>query len=73
MAKALIAADLRNQSRGELNKLLRDLKEEHFNLRFQAATNQLEKPARVKEVRRTIARIKTIQTARARDAASAQA
>ena len=57
----------------QLATQLSDLKREQFNLRFQSATNQLEKPARVKEVRRTIARIKTIQTARARDAASAQA
>jgi hypothetical protein len=35
-----------------------------FNLRFQAATGQLERPARVREVRRTIARIKTLQTQR---------
>ena len=57
----------------QLATQLGELKREQFNLRFQSATNQLEKPARVKEVRRTIARIKTIQTARARDAASAQA
>ena len=53
--------------------LVADWKREQFNLRFQSATNQLEKPSRVKVVRRTIARIKTIQTTRARDAASAQA
>ena len=57
----------------QLSTQLSDLKREAFNLRFQSATNQLEKPSRVKEVRRTIARIKTIQTTRARDAASAQA
>jgi large subunit ribosomal protein L29 len=45
---------------------LAELKREQFNLRFQAATNQLEKPSRVREVRRTIARIKTLQTERAR-------
>ena len=50
---------------------LSELKREQFNLRFQAATNQLEKPSRVREVRRTIARIKTLQTARASDAAKA--
>ena len=50
---------------------LADLKREAFNLRFQSATNQLEKPSRVKEVRRTIARIKTIQTQRARASAEA--
>ena len=46
------------------------LKKEQFNLRFQAATNQLEGPARVKEVRRQIARIKTLQSERAKSAQS---
>ncbi len=50
---------------------LGELKREQFNLRFQSATNQLEKPSRVREVRRTIARIKTLQVARSRDAAKA--
>ena len=44
---------------------LGELKREQFNLRFQAATNQLEKPSRVREVRKDIARIKTAQAARA--------
>jgi large subunit ribosomal protein L29 len=48
---------------------LGELKREQFNLRFQSATNQLEKPSRVREVRRAIARIKTQQTARAAKAA----
>ncbi len=65
--------DLTVKTDDQLATQLGDLKREQFNLRFQSATNQLEKPSRVKEVRRTIARIKTIQTARARDAASAQA
>jgi large subunit ribosomal protein L29 len=55
----------------QLATQLSELKREAFNLRFQAATNQLEKPSRVKEVRRTIARIKTIQTERARASAEA--
>ena len=55
----------------QLATQLSELKREAFNLRFQAATNQLEKPSRVKEVRRTIARIKTIQTQRARASAEA--
>ncbi|MGK2922715.1 MAG: 50S ribosomal protein L29 [Methyloceanibacter sp.] len=55
----------------QLTTELADLKREAFNLRFQSATNQLEKPSRVKEVRRTIARIKTIQTQRARASAEA--
>jgi large subunit ribosomal protein L29 len=55
----------------QLATQLSDLKREQFNLRFQAATNQLEKPSRVREVRRTIARIKTLQSDRARAAAKA--
>ncbi len=60
--------DLTPKSDDELSTQLGELKREAFNLRFQAATNQLEKSSRVKEVRRTIARIKTLQTARAADA-----
>ena len=51
---------------------LGELKREQFNLRFQSATNQLEKPSRVREVRRTIARIKTLQNQRARAAETAK-
>jgi len=54
----------------QLQQQLLDLKREQFNLRFQAATNQLEKPSRVREVRRTIARIRTVQNERARVAAA---
>ena len=50
----------------QLQTQLAELKREQFNLRFQSATNQLEKPSRVREVRRTIARIKTLQNQRAR-------
>ena len=50
----------------QLQTQLGDLKREQFNLRFQSATNQLEKPSRVREVRRTIARIQTLQNERAR-------
>jgi large subunit ribosomal protein L29 len=56
----------------QLQQQLADLKREQFNLRFQSATNQLEKPSRVREVRRTIARIKTLQNQRTRANASAQ-
>ena len=52
----------------QLQTQLAELKREQFNLRFQSATNQLEKPSRVREVRRTIARIKTLQHQRARAA-----
>ena len=54
------------QTDDQLQTQLLDLKREQFNLRFQAATNQLEKPSRVREVRRTIARIRTLQNHRAR-------
>jgi large subunit ribosomal protein L29 len=60
--------DLKIRTDDQLNEQLGDLKREQFNLRFQAATNQLEKPSRVREVRRTIAQIKTLQTERARAA-----
>ena len=57
--------DLKAASDDQLLQQLSELKREQFNLRFQSATNQLEKPSRVREVRRTIARIKTLQTQRA--------
>ena len=60
--------DLRTKSDDQLSGELADLKREQFNLRFQAATNQLERPARIKEVRRDIARIKTLQTERSQSA-----
>jgi large subunit ribosomal protein L29 len=58
--------DLKVRTDDELSTQLGELKREQFNLRFQAATNQLEKASRVREVRRTIARIKTLQNERAR-------
>jgi len=64
-----IVADLRTKTDDQMADQLGQLKREAFNLRFQAATSQLEKPARVKEVRRDIARIKTLQSERARSAA----
>ena len=63
--------DLIGKSDDQLTDELAELKREQFNLRFQAATNQMEKPARVREVRRSIARIKTLQGERARAAAQA--
>ncbi len=60
--------DLRAKTDDQLSTDLGDLKREAFNLRFQAATNQLERPARIKEVRRDIARIKTLQTERSQSA-----
>ena len=62
-------ADLKTKSDDELSTELNNLKREQFNLRFQAATNQLEKPNRVREVRRSIAQIKTLQSERSRSAA----
>ena len=56
--------DLSVKTDDQLSQQLSELKREQFNLRFQAATNQLEKPSRVKEVRRTIARIRTLQNQR---------
>ena len=61
--------DLRTRTDDQLNDQLVELKREQFNLRFQSATNQLERPARIKEVRRAIAQIKTLQTERTRSAA----
>ena len=66
MAKTKI--DFQGSSDDQLSEQLGQLKREQFNLRFQAATNQLEKPSRVREVRKDIARIKTAQAARAASA-----
>ncbi|RYE68625.1 MAG: 50S ribosomal protein L29 [Rhizobiaceae bacterium] len=63
------ATDLRAKTEDQLGEELGNLKREAFNLRFQAATSQLEKSSRVKEVRRDIARIKTLQNERSRSAA----
>ena len=60
--------DLRVKSDDQLSADLAELKREQFNLRFQGATNQLASPARIKEVRRDIARIKTLQTERSQSA-----
>ena len=60
------ADDLRAKTDDQLETQLGELKREQFNLRFQAATNQLERPARIREVRRDIARIQTLQGERAR-------
>jgi large subunit ribosomal protein L29 len=55
------ATDIRALSADQITDELLKLKKEQFNLRFQDATGQLEKTARVRQVRRDIARIKTIQ------------
>ncbi len=54
------ASDLRAQTKDQLNDQLVQLKKEQFNLRFQKATGQLESTARVRQVRRDIARILTV-------------
>lgn len=53
--------DIRNMSVDEMNQKVSSLKEELFNLRFQLATGQLDNPMRIREVKKTIARIKTVQ------------
>ena len=58
--------DLRAKTDDQLDAQLGELKREQFNLRFQSATNQLERPARIREVRRDIAHIHTLQCERAR-------
>ena len=63
--------DFKMKTDDQLVEQLADLKREQFNLRFQAATNQMEKPARVREVRRAIARINTLQGERSRAATQA--
>lgn len=60
------ASDVRTKSDDELKDQVLDLRKEAFNLRFQAASGQLENTARVRQVSREIARIKTIQTERKR-------
>ena len=62
--------ELKSRSDADLANDLQALKREQLNLRFQAATQQLEKPSRESEVRRGIARIQTEQNARAKAQAS---
>jgi len=59
------ASELVGKTKDELVTDLHDLKKEQFNLRFQRATGQLENTARMRQVRRDIARIKTVQRASA--------
>ncbi|NYZ13995.1 50S ribosomal protein L29 [Azospirillum sp. RWY-5-1] len=66
------AEDVRAKSDDELNDQLLQLKKEQFNLRFQRASGQLENTARVRTVRRDIARIKTILGERVRSSAAAK-
>ena len=58
------ATEIRELSAAELDTKLADLKEELFNLRFQMATGQCENPMKIRDVKKSIARIKTIQRER---------
>ena len=71
MAKAAKTSDVRTKSDDELKEQLIDLRKEAFNLRFQASSGQLENTARVRAVRREIARIKTVLNERRRAGAAA--
>jgi large subunit ribosomal protein L29 len=71
MAKGMKPADLRTNSEDELKEQLIGLRKESFNLRFQAASGQLENTARCRQVTRGIARIKTILGERENVAAKA--
>ena len=64
MAKGLTAVDLRSATEEELDTRLADAKIELFNLRFQAATGQLESHGRLRAVRKEIARIYTVKRER---------
>ena len=64
------AEDLRTKTVDELNDELNGLAKEAFNLRFQKASGQLENTARVRAVRRDMARVKTVLNQKAQEAAS---
>lgn len=64
MAKGLTAEELRTEPEQELASKLKEAKEELFNLRFQAATGQLESHGRLRAVKREIARIYTVMRER---------
>ena len=68
---AIAIEDLRAKTDDQLAAELTELKREQYNLRFQAATNQLDTPSEIRRVRRTIAQIKTLQNERAAAAAKA--
>jgi len=68
MAKQTKPSDIRAKTPDELSTMLLDLRKEQFNLRFQRATGQQEGTGRVRECRREIARVKTIQAEKVRSA-----
>ncbi|MDA8248235.1 MAG: 50S ribosomal protein L29 [Rhodospirillales bacterium] len=69
MAKGTKISDIRIRTADELTTMLLDLRKEQFNLRFQRATGQLEGVGRVRQVRRDIARVKTIMAEKLRSVA----
>ena len=68
MKSSKYVEDLKNKSEAELAQELVAAKKELFNLRFQNATNQLDNTARIKEVRKNIARIQTVITMKQKEA-----
>ena len=68
MKSAKYLEELRSKSASELNEELVSAKKELFNLRFQNATNQLDNTARIKDVRRNIARIQTVIAEQSKEA-----
>lgn len=60
MAKAKETTDFRNLTKDELNLKVESLKTDLYNLRYQATAGRIEKPHRIKQIRKTIARINTI-------------
>lgn len=60
MVKQMKASEIREKNQVELQKELSDLKSELFKLRFQLATNQLDNPMKLKDCKKSIARVKTI-------------
>lgn len=66
-------SELRHKTPDELRDALLQFKKEQFNLRFQSAAGEVQNTARIREVRRAIARVKTLLNERAREAARADA
>ena len=69
-SEAMNASELRDKTPDELRDQLGQLKKEAFNLRFRQATSQLENTARMRVVRRDVARVKTVLNEKARGAAT---
>ena len=69
----MTAGDLKGMTLDQLDDQLAKLKKEQFNLRFQKATGQLENTSRVRQVRRDIARIRTVATVKRAETAQTKA